>query len=115
MDRLAGDEAAVVADQEEAGGGDLVDVALASERDATRVRDVAAVPLGVGAAGVDAAWRDDVDADVVRGVLGGEATAEPDQAVLGGRDVSAAGAAGEGALAHEVDDAAVVVPGHAVD
>jgi hypothetical protein len=29
VDRLAGDEAAIVADQEEAGGGDLVDLALA--------------------------------------------------------------------------------------
>jgi len=33
VDRLAGDEAAAVADQKQAGGGDFVDVALTTERD----------------------------------------------------------------------------------
>src|SRR5881398_2528013 len=31
VDRLAGDEAAILADQEQAGGGDLVDMPLASQ------------------------------------------------------------------------------------
>ena len=34
VDRRAGDEAAVVAEKEQAGGGDLVDMPLPAERDA---------------------------------------------------------------------------------
>src|SRR4029079_19580155 len=58
VDRLAGDEAAVVADQEQAGGGDLVDMPLPRERDAAGVRLVVAVPFGIVAPRVDAAGRD---------------------------------------------------------
>src|ERR1700675_2095002 len=63
VDRLAGDEAAAVADEKQAGGGDLVDVTLAAERDAGAVRRPVAVPFRVVAPCVDAARRDDVDAD----------------------------------------------------
>src|ERR1044071_8979682 len=59
VDRLAGDETAVLGDEEQAGGGDLVDVALAAERDALGVGRPVAVPFGVVAACVDAAGRDD--------------------------------------------------------
>jgi hypothetical protein len=43
--RLAGDEPAILADQEQAGGGDLVDGALPAERDADGVRQAAVIPL----------------------------------------------------------------------
>src|SRR5579884_84580 len=116
VDGLAGDEAAVLADEEQAGGGDLLDGALAAERDAGGVGDAAVVPLRVVAPCVDAAGRDDVDADVVRRELRGEAARQPDQPHLRRRDVGAAGAAaGEGAVADEEEDAAVAVLDHRPD
>jgi hypothetical protein len=44
VNRLAGDEPAILADQEQAGGGDLVDGALPAERDADGVRQAAVIP-----------------------------------------------------------------------
>src|SRR5260370_26657067 len=80
VDRLAGDEAAIVADQEEAGRGDLVDLALAPQGDAGRAGRAALIPFGVVAPGIDAAGRDDVDPDVVLGEFGGERAGHPDKA-----------------------------------
>ena len=45
VDRLSGDEAGILTDQEQAGGGDLVDGALPAERDADGVRQAAVIPL----------------------------------------------------------------------
>ena len=45
VNRLAGDEAAILADQGQAGGGDLVDRALPAERDTDGVRQAAVIPL----------------------------------------------------------------------
>src|SRR6266849_4310637 len=67
VDRLAGDEAAIVADQEQAGGGDLVDMPLASQGNAGGARRPPLIPLGIVAPCVDAARRDHVDPDVVLG------------------------------------------------
>src|SRR6202035_3053539 len=72
VDRLAGDEAAIGADQEQAGGGDLVDMPLASQGNAGGARRPPLIPLGIVAPGVDAARRDDVDPDVVLGEFGGQ-------------------------------------------
>ena len=47
MDGLAGDEPAAVADQEQAGRGDLVDLPLPPERDAGSVRRTIAIPFGI--------------------------------------------------------------------
>src|SRR6516165_5141952 len=55
VDRLAGDEAAVVADQKEAGGGDFVDMTLPAERDTGRIRHAALIPFGVVPPCIDAA------------------------------------------------------------
>src|SRR5271169_5829587 len=60
VDGLAGDEAAVVADQKQAGGGDLVDLPLAAERYAGGTRGMSPIPLGMVTPGVDAAGRDHV-------------------------------------------------------
>src|ERR1700689_211702 len=110
---LAGDEAAVLADEEEAGGGDLVDLALTPDRDACRVGRAAGVPFGIVAPCVDAARRDDVDADIVRREFRSEPAREADQRHLGGREVgAAAAAAGIGAVADEEQDAAVFVLDH---
>src|SRR5262245_15174538 len=67
VDGLAGDEAAVVADQEQAGRRDLVDMSLPGERNAGGIRHAPLIPLGVVAPGIDAAGRDDVGSDVVTG------------------------------------------------
>src|SRR4029077_2475475 len=67
VDGLAGDEAAVVADEKEAGGGDLVDFALAPQGDAGGARRPALIPFGIVSPGIYAAGRDDVDAGVVVG------------------------------------------------
>src|SRR5216684_1367323 len=64
VDRLAGDEAAILGHQEQAGRGDLVDLALAAERDAGGVGRPVAIPFGVGACRVDASRRHNVDPDI---------------------------------------------------
>src|SRR5437867_6435598 len=51
---LAGDEARVVGDQEQAGGGDLVHRPLTSQWNASGGRRSSLIPLGIGARGVDA-------------------------------------------------------------
>ena len=55
VDGLAGDEAAVVADQKEAGGGDLVHVPLTTQWNAGGARHTPLVPLGIVATSIDAA------------------------------------------------------------
>src|SRR3954470_17848012 len=94
VDRLAGDEAAVIADQEQADRGNLVDLALAPQWDAARVRQMAprrsGVPFGIVAPGIDAARRYDIDPDVVRREFRGEPARHPDQAHLRRRQVGAA-------------------------
>src|ERR1700730_4820572 len=79
VDRLAGNEAAIVADQEQAGRGDLVDMPLASQGNAGGARRPPLVPLGVVAPCVDASRRDDVDPDVVLREFAGERPRHADQ------------------------------------
>src|SRR5580692_12439891 len=83
VDGLAGDEPAAVADQEQAGRGDLVDLPLPPERDAGSVRRTVAIPFGIVAPGVDAARRDDIYPDVVRREFRGEPACQTDQRHLG--------------------------------
>ena len=55
VDGLSCDEAAVIADQEEAGSGDFIDLSLASQRDARSIgRSALWVPFWVFSGGVDA-------------------------------------------------------------
>ena len=55
VDGLSCDEAAVIGDQEEAGSGDLLDLSLASQRDARGIgRSALWVPFWVFSGGVDA-------------------------------------------------------------
>src|SRR5215472_12586008 len=93
VDGLAGDEAAVVADQKQAGRGDFVDMALPAERNAGGIGHAAMIPLGIVPPGVDAAGRHDVGADVLPGVFGGERSRQPDQAHLRRRDMRPSAAA----------------------
>ena len=79
VDRLAGDEAAILADQEEAGRGDLVDVALPAEGHAGGVRQPAMIPFGIVAPRIDAARRHDINPDVMRREFGGEPARHADQ------------------------------------
>ena len=65
VDRLSGDEAGILTDQEQAGRGNLVDAALPPERDAGGVRQVTLIPLRIVASRIDTARRNDVYADVV--------------------------------------------------
>ena len=116
MDRLPGNEAAILADQEQASRGDLVDMPLAAERNTAGVRHMAAIPFGVVAPGIDAAGRDHIDADVVRGELGGEPARHADQPHLRRREMGAAAAAsGNRAVAAEEQDAPVLVLDHLAD
>src|SRR5215472_7582161 len=108
VDGLAGDEAAVVADQKQAGGGDL-DGSLAAERDARRIRHASMIPFGVVPSGVDAAGRDDVGADVLSGIFGGERPRHPDQPHLRRRDMHTSTAAAKGSVTGKEQDTAVVV------
>src|SRR4029077_17283039 len=82
-DGLAGDEPAAVADQEQTGRGDLVDLPLSPERDAGSVRRAIAIPFGIVTPGVDAARRDDIYPDVVRREFRGEPARQTDQRHLG--------------------------------
>src|SRR5437763_6692148 len=107
VDRLAGDEAAVVADQEEAGGGDLVDMPLTAQWNADGARHPPLVPLGIIPASIDAAGGDHVGPDVLGGELGGQGSRQPDQAHFRRRDVGAPAAAGKSAFAGEKQDAAI--------
>src|SRR3984893_13890206 len=79
VDGLAGDEPAAVADQEQAGRSDLVDLPLPPERDAGSVRRAIPIPFGIVTPGVDAAWRDDIYPDVVRREFRGEPARQTDQ------------------------------------
>ena len=115
MNRLAGDEAAVVADEEQARRGNFIDRSLTPERNARRARRPALVPLGIGARRVDAARRDHIDPDVVRGELGREPSRQPHQTHLRRRHVRAPAAAHEGAFAREQHDASVLVGDHGLD
>src|ERR1700722_17755472 len=73
VNRLTGDEAAIVADEKQAGGGGLVDGALAAQRDARGVRSAFGIPFRIVAPRVDAARRDDIDPDIMGRKLRGEA------------------------------------------
>jgi hypothetical protein len=55
VDRLSGDEAGILTDQEQAGRRNLVDAALPPERDAGGVRQVTLIPLRIVASRIDAA------------------------------------------------------------
>ena len=72
VDRLSGDEAGILTDQEQAGRGNLVDAALPPERDAGGVRQVTLIPLRIVAPRIDAARRNDVNPDVMGSKLRGE-------------------------------------------
>src|SRR3989442_9146248 len=115
VDRLAGDEAAVVTDEEQAGGGDFLDRPLTSEGNARGVRHLSLVPRGIGSRGVDRPRRDDVDADVLRGELGSEAPRQPHEPHLRRGDVGPPGATDEGSFARQEHDAAIPVRDHALD
>src|SRR3984893_3661371 len=104
VDGLAGDEAAVVADQKQAGGGDLVDMPLTAQGYAGGARHMAAIPLGIVTSSIDATGGDDVGADIVRGEFDRERTREPDQAHFRCRHMNPSAAPGEGALAREEQD-----------
>src|SRR5207248_6233255 len=113
VDGLAGDEPAAVADQEQAGCGDFVDLPLPPERDAGSVRRTIAIPFGIVAPGVDAARGDDIDPDVVRREFRGKPPRQTDQRHLDCREVSATAAAtGIGSVANEAQDVAVFVLDH---
>jgi hypothetical protein len=76
-------EPAAVADQEQAGRGDLVDLPSPPKRDAGSVRRTIAIPFGIVPPGVDAARRDDIYPDVVRRKFRGEPASQTDQRHLG--------------------------------
>src|SRR5689334_18752303 len=112
VDGLAGDEATVVADKKEAGGGDLVHLALTAQGDAGGARRMPLIPFGIVPPCVDAAGGDHVGPNVVRGELGGQPSRQPDQPHLRRRDMSAAVAADKSSLAGEEQDAPVAVLDH---
>src|SRR6266436_6160562 len=115
VDGLAGDEAAVVADQKQAGGGDFVDMPLTAQGNPGGAGHMAAIPLGIVSSSIDAAGGDDVGADIVRGELDGERTREPDQTHFRRRHMNPSATTGEGALAGEEQDAPVAVINHRID
>jgi len=82
VDRLAGEEAAILADEEQARRGDLVDLAFPVERDSGGVRQATVIPFGMVAPRIDAARRDDIDPNVPRCEFGGEPARQADQAHL---------------------------------
>src|SRR5215472_16684713 len=98
VNRLAGDEAAVVADEKEAGGGDFVDMPLPTERDASRARHTSLVPFGIVPPCIDAAGGHHIGANIMRGEFRGERPRHADQTHLGRRDRRAAAAAVKGAI-----------------
>src|ERR671924_2420470 len=71
MNGLASDKPAVVGDQEQGSGGDLLRHPLAPEGDPGGARHPPLVPFGIGARGIDTARADHVDPDVVGGELRG--------------------------------------------
>src|SRR5437870_1979300 len=82
VDRLAGDEAAIVTDEEQAGGGDFVDMPLAAQRDAGGAGHSPLIPFRVVPPGVDAARGHHIDPDVLPGEFRGQRPRQPDQAHL---------------------------------
>src|SRR6516162_3921582 len=115
VDGLAGNEAAVVADQKQTSRGDLVDGALPAERNAGRIRHAAVIPFGVVPPSVDAAGRNDIGADVLSGIFGGERPRYPDQPHLRCRDMHASAAAAKGSVTGEEQDAAELILDHRRD
>src|SRR5215813_7790982 len=79
VDRLSGDEAGILADQEQAGRSNLVDAALPAERDAGGVRQVTLIPFWIVAPCIDAAGRNDINPDVMGGEFRGEPARHADQ------------------------------------
>ena len=114
VDGLAGDEAAVVGDQEQTGGGDLIHRALAPQGNAGGARRAALVPLGIGARGVDAARRDHVDPDVLRGELGARPRASPTSPIFAA-ETWARPIHRRRPLAGDEQDAPIAVLDHRVD
>src|ERR1700759_607804 len=82
MDRLSGDEASILADEEQTGCRDLFGCPLPSERDAFGTRRSIAIPFRIVSAGIDAARRDDVYPDIVSREFRGEAACETDETHL---------------------------------
>src|SRR5215472_9147620 len=93
VDRLSGDEAGILTDEEQTGRGNLVDLALPPERDAGGVWQVTLIPLRIVASRIDTARRNDVNADVMRSEFRGEPARHADQPHLRRRQMSAASAA----------------------
>ena len=56
VNRLAGDKAAVITDEKQAGGGKLLYGSLPSQRNASRVWRPSLVPFGIGPRGIDTTW-----------------------------------------------------------
>src|SRR5438132_5911643 len=109
VDGLAGDEAAAVADQKQAGRRDFVDMPLTAQGNPGGARRMATIPFGIVSPGIDAAGRDDVGADILRGEFDGERTREPDQTHFRRRHMNPSAATGECAFAGEEQDAPIAV------
>src|SRR4029077_2707637 len=109
----SGDEAGILTDQEQAGRGNLVDAALPPERDAGGVRQVTLIPLRIVASRIDAAWRHDVNADVMGSEFRGEPARHADKPHIPCRKVRAAAAgSGNRAVTDEEQNAPVAIPDH---
>src|SRR5713101_3939772 len=109
VDGLASDEATIVTDQKQAGGGDLVHPPLTPQWNAGGARHMPLVPLGVRSPCIDAARGDHVDPDVLCGELGSQPPGQSDQTHLRRRDVGTSAAAAEGSFAGEEQDASIAV------
>src|SRR5262249_17126055 len=79
VDRLSGDEATILTDEEQAGRSDFVYGALPAERDPGGVRQVAVIPFRIVAPCIDAARRNNIDPDVMAGEFRGEPARHADQ------------------------------------
>src|SRR4029077_13243077 len=116
VDRLSGDEAGILTDQEQAGRGTCVDAALPPKRDAGVVREVTLIPLRIVASRIDAARRNDVNADVMGSEFRGDPPRHAYQPHLRCRQMSGATAAcGNRAVADEEQNAPVAIPDHWLD
>src|SRR5690349_6179254 len=82
VDRLSGDEASILADEEQAGRSNFLDAALPAERDAGGVRQLTLIPFWIVAPCIDAAGRNHINPDVMVGEFRCEPARHADQAHL---------------------------------
>src|SRR6516164_11732986 len=95
--------------------GDLVNMSLAAERDAGRIRHAAVIPFGIVPPCVDAAGRNDIGTDVLSRIFSGERPRYPDQPHLRRRDMHASAAAAKASVAGKEQDTAELVLDHRRD